>query len=98
MEISARYIFLYIACIKLRPIYICLGHLHNLFITQEILDMKALIVKQHEMLDDTRRRMTKGIISLEREVRVSLRVHMTICTLFTYLLVNNLIYSHSQLN
>jgi hypothetical protein len=56
--------------------------------------MRALIVKQRGMLDDTRRRMKKAyrsmekrIISLEREVRVSLRVLMTICTLFTYLLV-----------
>jgi len=95
-------VFRYIAYIKLHPIYASPSQSLD-YCMQEILGIKAVMVNQHKMLHDTRRMMTEvkssyrsmlnRIVSLEREVRVSLRVHMTIMyVIYIPTILNNLVY------
>jgi len=101
-------VFRYIAYIKLHPIYASPSQSLD-YCMQEILGIKAVMVNQHKMLHDTRRMMTEvkssyrsmlnRIVSLEREVRVSLRVHMTIMyVIYIPTILNNLVYSQPRLN
>jgi len=101
-------VFRYIAYIKLHPIYASPSQSLD-YCIQEILGIKAVMVNQHKMLHDTRRMMTEVkssyrsmlncIVSLEREVRVSLRVHMTIMyVIYIPTILNNLVYSQPRLN
>jgi len=101
-------VFRYIAYIKLHPIYASPSQSLD-YCMQEILGIKAVMVNQHKMLHDTRRMMTEvkssyrsmlnRIVSLEREVRVSLCVHMTIMyVIYIPTILNNLVYSQPRLN